>query len=115
MKSNVKEIRIKRGEGPNHLVGIWHTFPTADQVDRWIISQEDTLPEVGYDKFDFTIEWESGDTYEGRLDALRPTNPRYTTGRNQPLVQAKEYIEYLVAHSEEHKEEAQKFLDNLNF
>ena len=65
----VKEITIKRGEGPSHLCRITKTYHSYHEANIGLIRSSPTLPsEGGYDKHNFTVEFEDGYKYEGRLD-----------------------------------------------
>ena len=65
----VKEITITRAEGPNLLCGRTFTAHSFSEAAAWLISQAGTFPATGgYDKHDFKITWEDGETYSGQLD-----------------------------------------------
>lgn len=69
-KIPVKSIWLRRAEGPNWDLGqrTVASFEAADQVLRkW----SETAPEKGgYDKVDFKVTWQDGETYEGRYDLV---------------------------------------------
>ena len=65
----VKEIELDRAEGPTHLCGkvIVSDFASANlRLATWAL----TAPKSGkgYNKIDFKVTWEDGETYEGRYD-----------------------------------------------
>lgn len=64
----VKKITITRAEGPTIKCGKPHEFPSFIQASAWLWNQAYTFPKLGYDKHDFKVEFEDGETYEGRLD-----------------------------------------------
>lgn len=70
-KVKVKEVWIRRAEGlPEECVALTlQSIAEADAVlRRWAL----TAPADGcYDKCDFTIAFEDGDTYSGRYDLKR--------------------------------------------
>jgi hypothetical protein len=68
----VKIILLNRAEGPVRDVGnrVARSFKAADEFLRqWA----HTAPKKGggYDKTDFKVEWEDGETYQGRYDLQR--------------------------------------------
>lgn len=75
-KINVKEIQITRAEGRTKLCGITRSFDSFKAANSWLLSQSETFPEDGtYDKHDFIVIFEDGDTYTGRLDCKQATYP----------------------------------------
>ena len=68
-----KEISITRAEGRISECGKVHTF-VEGEADIWkranalLIRWSKTAPTVGYDKCDFTITYQDGETYSGRYD-----------------------------------------------
>jgi len=65
----IKSITITRAEGPNRLCGKPHVFDSYAAASTWLLSQSNTFPASGgYDKHDFTVIFEDGETYSGRLD-----------------------------------------------
>ena len=65
------KVTITRHEGPINLCDKPKTFSSFHDATLWMMSQDDTLPAVGYDKFKMFAEFGTGDTYEGRLDAKK--------------------------------------------
>lgn len=64
----VKQVCIKRVEGPSDLCLEW-TFKDLAAADIQLIVNARTAPKSGdYDKHDFTVVWADGRTYEGRYD-----------------------------------------------
>lgn len=102
----VKKIVLDRAEGPSSETGVKvaSSFEEADQIlRRW----SHTSPKGGgYDKVDFTVYFEDGETYNGRYDMVHmdPGNLRghirnfleFNAGlwRPEHLTQ-KQYDEYL--------------------
>lgn len=72
MKKKAVKIKLTRAEGPHHLCGVVQEFEGDDcwrSASRWLWSQAYTFPKSGgYDKHDFVVTFEDGETYEGRLD-----------------------------------------------
>lgn len=70
-KVKVKEVWIQRAEGlPEECVE--RTFPSIALADEELRRWAKTAPEDGtYDKCDFKITFEDGDTYSGRYDLKR--------------------------------------------
>lgn len=71
MKKAVK-ITIERYEGRSHECGKPQTFEGETcwkQANAMLGAWSRTAPKTGgYDKCGFTVEWEDGETYEGRYD-----------------------------------------------
>lgn len=71
------QISIVRAEGPHELCGRQHVFDGPDcwqRASAWLRSQAGTFPRAGgYDKHDFSVTFEDGYVYEGRLDCQHPT------------------------------------------
>jgi hypothetical protein len=68
----IKQIRITRAEGPTELCGILQTANTFEEASRILGSIAATAPDSGgYDKTDFIVEFEDGETYAGRADIKR--------------------------------------------
>jgi len=71
MKVAIKSVWLNRAEGPSAQCGDV-TFAGAnvvqevlDKLWQWGLSAPKN---GGYDKVDFKVEWEDGETYEGRFD-----------------------------------------------
>ena len=65
----VSKIEITRAEGLSRLCGKTKVLASWDEARSFLFSQSDTFPEGGgYDKHDFKVTFEDGETYEGRLD-----------------------------------------------
>jgi hypothetical protein len=70
-KVSVKSIWLRRAEGPTKLLG-QRTVATFEAADAVLRDWAGTAPEGGgYDKVDFKVTWEDGETYEGRYDLVR--------------------------------------------
>lgn len=67
-KIQVKSITINRAEGPISLCRKT-THKNWVAAEKRIIDIRSTVNHDGYDKCDFKIEFEDGETYEGRYDA----------------------------------------------
>lgn len=69
--SAVTSIRLRRAEGPTcECVEVnLSTFAEVDrQIRKWAVS----APKGGgYDKVDFLVKWDNGDSYDGRFDMKR--------------------------------------------
>lgn len=81
-KVPVKAIWLRRATGPNRDLGerLVASFETADAVLRkWA----ETAPKGGgYDKVDFKITWEDGETYKGRYDLVREDETKADLARH---------------------------------
>lgn len=65
----VKSIRLVRAEGPAEECDKPQTVSSWLEANRVLRQWSETAPrEGGYDKCDFTITYEDGETYEGRYD-----------------------------------------------
>lgn len=71
------EIRLRRAEGPTRLCDGWHGFKGPDvwgQARAWLWAASSTAPRTGgYDKIDFVVTWEDGETYTGVYDLTHPS------------------------------------------
>jgi hypothetical protein len=70
MRSKVKGISITRVEGApvgsaNARADSWAHADTV--LHRW---SESVARDGGFDKCEFTVEWEDGETYQGRFDLV---------------------------------------------
>ena len=64
----VKRVKVERVEGPCELC-VTREFTTIPAANDWLAENSLTAPDDGcYDKHDFCIEWEDGQTYDGRID-----------------------------------------------
>jgi hypothetical protein len=72
----VKEVRLRRAEGPAALCGA-RAFPGFAEATAWLRSQASTLPPPGrgYDKVFYTITFSDGHSFRGRLDCKRHDVP----------------------------------------
>lgn len=60
---------VNRGEGPCHECGKPQTVKTFDEANDVLRSWARTAPKGGgYDKCDFVVTYDNGDTYSGRFD-----------------------------------------------
>ncbi len=76
-KIKVKKITLDRAEGPTALLGPPVTRSSFEDADRILRDWAHTAPAGGgYDKVDFRIEWQDGETYEGRYDMKREDESR---------------------------------------
>jgi hypothetical protein len=89
------EIRVERAEGPTALC-VERSFkgPNCWQdANTWLVGQSHTYPKTGgYDKHDFKVTFEDGETYEGRLDCQHPScdNPDLNVARH-----VRDFVEFL--------------------
>jgi hypothetical protein len=85
----VTNVRLMRAEGPSHLCRKERNVPSLKEA-TWIIHDwATTAPKDGcYDKVDFTVTWEDGETYEGRFDMKY----EHTAAANPIGEQMKEWI-----------------------
>ena len=68
-KIQVKEITITRAEGPSAECGNKHVVTSFADSERILSAMSRTAPQGGgYDKTDFTVTFEDGESYTGRYD-----------------------------------------------
>jgi len=122
-------IEITRGEGPAVLCGRTQTFDGPDcwaEANRWLFRQSTTFPRHGgYDKHDFVVTFDNGETYEGRLDCKHASCggndlnvashvrgfQEFYAGVRRPAHMSPERYEEFMRHNA-HAEEARDFLAN---
>ena len=69
MKIQVKEITIIRAEGLSSECGKKHTAKSYAEAEAILTRMAHSAPKSGgYDKTDFTVTFEDGETYDGRYD-----------------------------------------------
>lgn len=70
-KVAVKSVEIERAEGlASECIKV--TVPTLAEATRTLFQWSHTAPETGgYDKCDFKVTFEDGETYDGRFDMKR--------------------------------------------
>jgi hypothetical protein len=79
----VARIAITRAEGLPHECGVTHICGTWDDADAVLKRMAATAPDSGgYDKTDFRITWEDGETYLGRYDLTRADETGASLGRH---------------------------------
>lgn len=76
-KIGVSKIVITRAEGPSNLCGKPQVYCDWSMAEAGFRSSNVTLPgpEMGYDKHDFIVYFQDGETYEGRLDVKQRCCP----------------------------------------
>lgn len=75
-KIPVKTIWIRRAEGPTQDLSS-STITSFEAADSILRKMAHTAPSDGsYNKTDFKIEWQDGETYEGRYDLKRQDESR---------------------------------------
>lgn len=68
-KIKAVKFEITRAEGPTHLCGKKTPVSSWKEADAIFSEVARTAPTTGgYDKCDFRITFEDGETYEGRMD-----------------------------------------------
>lgn len=75
-KAKPVQVWLNRAEGPTRLCGekTVRTFAEANTVLRdWARTAPST---GGYDKCDFRVDYDNGDTYSGRFDLVRDDQAR---------------------------------------
>jgi hypothetical protein len=75
-KIAVKSITINRAEGPSSLCRKT-THKDWVAAEKKIIDIRSTVKHNGYDKCDFIVTFEDGETYEGRYDAMSLASSNY--------------------------------------
>lgn len=74
MKSPVSQIKVTRAEGPAIECGISHNFSSFEAAQAHLAKASLSAPseeDGGYDKVDFVVRWENGQSYSGRYDLTR--------------------------------------------
>jgi hypothetical protein len=123
----VKKITITRAEGLTELCGRPMEFPSFTDAKIWLMLQDETYPKHGgYDKHDFKVEFEDGETYEGRLDCQHSSckypdqdvkehiahHVRWMSGREaNPWCGMEQYLKDMRTVAPETKKEYSDFLD----
>lgn len=77
-KIKAKKVTIERVEGPICLcqTAVFDGDECLTLANDWLHYQEETYPKDGcYDKHDFTIVFQDGEEYEGRLDCKHSSCP----------------------------------------
>lgn len=124
----LKRVKVERAEGPCDLCGT-REFQTLAAANEWLAENSLTAPDDGcYDKHDFWIEWEDGQTYDGRVDVEHVSRGgaerlgahvryflRFTYGMLEDSEVPKhltphEYRAFTARRSEADRESARKFL-----
>ncbi|MBW5471551.1 hypothetical protein GPJ61_27575 [Brevibacillus formosus] len=119
-KVQMKQITFARVEGR-------HEDLFKKEFDRWLDAEIEinqaalTAPDTGgYDKCDFTIEWQDGNTYKGRFDLQREHSMaqsplkdhvmgflRFLAGEDRPdHMTEQQYLPFI----SERREDARRFL-----
>ena len=123
----VKGITITRAEGTIEEVDRPKTVSSFEEADRVLREWSETAPkELGYDKCDFTISYEDGETYKGRYD-LKHWATEYPNlgkhvrdfvtfhaGQRKPVWMTDEQYQNAMgmSHIQEMKPEFERFLKN---
>ena len=82
-KLQITKVWIARAEGrPSECIARTYEGPgSLKQADTELRSWARTAPEGGgYDKCDFRVTWEDGETYEGRYDLVRDDTVKASIG-----------------------------------
>ena len=76
-KIGVKSIMIMRAEGPSKLCGVKHYFNSWREANRFLWEYNSSYPGMneGYDKHDFTVIFDDGLEWSGRLDVKQSSVP----------------------------------------
>jgi len=121
----IQSIVIDRAEGPCDLCGE-RTFTNLADAEAYLKEVGETAPDTGgYDKCDFKITWEDGESYSGRADVQRihattgyslkehiTDFVSFVGGWARPShVTAPQYAKYLSRFPANYGEECRKFLD----
>lgn len=115
MKATVK---IRRAEGPSALCGTWNEYQSIKEAERALSQASHTFPKLGYDKHDYSVTFENGDEYEGRLDCTHPENEYYNSERNSIFKAATDYLKYLLKTggnnlAQEEADEIKRYIGNF--
>lgn len=78
------KIEVHRGEGPqSECDGKWHAFSTFREAEILLSKWAQTAPKKGgYDKCDFKVTYEDGETYDGRADITHEHRFGYSLSRH---------------------------------
>ena len=122
-KIQVKEIVIIRAEGLSAECGKKHTVTSFEDSERILSYMSRTAPQGGgYDKCDFTVTFEDGESYTGRYDLkytrdetiaehMRSFLTWYAGLTENPHCGQKQYEVFMSRQSPEEIAEAKAFLE----
>ena len=115
-KIKAKKVVINWKEGTVPKGAYPMTFKSIREANKQILRNSGDAPKSGgYDKHSFTIFWDDGETYQGRLDVKHPSQPNadLSIGRH-----VKEWIEYGMSDrsgaSAEEKKEYKDYLEKYD-
>lgn len=71
-KRKITSIKIRRAEGRGPDVGKWRTFKNTQDADAFLRKQARSMQHnIGYDKHDVLVKWDSGNSWKGRWDVKK--------------------------------------------
>jgi len=92
-KIPIKEVKILWKEGRSKEGEYPKTFKSVSEATKQIKKNSLEAPKTGgYDKHKFTIEWEDGSVYEGRMDVEHPTQQHPDNDMRQHVQEFANYI-----------------------
>lgn len=112
-KFAVKSATFERLEGyEDECVKV--EFNTIEELEDHVASILHTAAkDYGYDKAKYFIEWEDGQTYEGRMDLQHPFNPSFKADNYKVENCIKSFLHYMMTEGHftpEETNEAAQFL-----
>lgn len=119
MKTQLKKITILWHEG-NQATGIPNNteLPSFAEAQKAIMGiyqhNPGNLPDMGYDKLKFILEWQDGESYEGRLDMCQDDDNPFDHD-NLIAWHCLRFLNYHSAKSEENLKANTEFLAKYSF
>lgn len=130
MKAKVMRITLERAEGPTSECGQPKVVESFAHADTVLWGWATTAPKRGggYDKCDFVVLFDNGDTYKGRFDLQREDQFRtgllqthindsltFMAGLRKPDHMTQErYVAFLVHAGHEAQDEAREMLETCD-
>ena len=74
-------VKITRFEGALDQVDIVHQFDSFATATKFVVSKQDSYPDLGYDKHQVSVSLDGGTDWWGfRWDLQHPDNPSFRCG-----------------------------------
>lgn len=124
-KIQIRKITVQCAEGPSYLCRP-KTASNFEEANHLLHAISHDGPDLGYYKTDFTIEFEDGNTYEGRYDVYRWDNPdrelidlqghvrrfvRFYGGLSKPAHLTEKQYETVIGRSGDQRAKYREFLE----
>ena len=124
-KVQLKEIKIIWSENVSFDDRQSNPFKSFEEFNNLVISEQNNLPSNGaYDKTKYSIVWEDGQTYDGRLDLQNDNTPGFRLDQSRVNLAPVNYLNYIIDNygtekgtyfTEENFTEAKQMLSNYSF